>query len=119
MNTATYATLVETERILEDPWWYITRNWRSVEPGDELFIIIGFATIEELKKWPDGWRIRLNFDLAKCRALLVNPIPAPIVRGWIRFPRGNVLNLAPFAIELCSLLPWRLSPQAVGSEAAL
>ena len=111
----TYAYRVENGEIANDPWWYITRNWKNVEPGDELFVytgdknrgIIGYATIGESEERDGVWFLRLDFDLPKCRGLLRDPIPAPIVRGWIPFPRGNVLNLEPFAAELYALFPWR------------
>jgi hypothetical protein len=115
VNIATYTKLVETGRIVKDPWWYITRNWKNVDAGDEVFIytgdddrgIVGFATVKRVEGRNEGWALLLSFDLSKCRALLRKPIPASTVRSWIPFPRGNVLSLEPFASDLYKRLPWR------------
>lgn len=109
-----YAHLVESGGLEGDQWWYVTRNWKNVELGDDVFVytgdkdrgIIGYATIEDVAYRDDAWYLCLTFDIAKCKALLRKPIPAPIVRGWIPVPRGNVLNLNRFASDLYSRLPW-------------
>lgn len=111
----TFAHLIENGEISKDPWWYVTRNWKNVERGDDLFVytgdkdrgIIGYATIRESADRGDSWYLRLDFDLPKCRALLRDPIPAPVVRGWIPVPRGNVLSLEAYATEIYARVPWR------------
>jgi hypothetical protein len=111
----TYSQLVESGKIVHDPFWHIKRNWKSVEIGDEVFIytgdknlgIIGFATVDDSVSRDGNWSIRMAFDLRKCRALLRNPVPATIVREWVHFPRGNVISLKSFETELHSRLPWK------------
>jgi hypothetical protein len=100
---------------VDDPWWNVKVNRDRIEAGDELFIytgdgdrgIIGFARVIK-SRWRNGvFFVRLEFDLAKCRALLDHPVPAPVIRGWIHYPRQNVRDLGPFAKDLYSRLPWK------------
>ncbi len=49
-----YRALVNDGRIVDDPYWYISQNWKNIEERDELFIysgdknlgIIGYARIK-------------------------------------------------------------------------
>lgn len=108
-----YRELVENGRIVEDRHWHISQHWRDVEIGDELFIytgdqnlgVIGYATVAAVEERGDGWSLRPEFDLDRCRILLEHPIPAAIVRRWV-FPRRNVTSLAPFQEQLRGSLPW-------------
>lgn len=115
VNARTYASLVESGQLAQDRWWNISRNWKNVVPGDEIFIytgdqnlgIVGYATAERLEERDGVWHIHMDFDLSKCRALLHEPISAEVVRERIPVPRGNVLSLAKSSEELYSRLPWQ------------
>ncbi len=110
----TYTQLVKHGGFENDVWWYITRNWKNVAPGDELFVytgdkdrgIIGYAVIQEVVNEEGNWYLRLTFDVPKSLILLEQPIPAQVVRRWIPRPQGNVLNLERFISDLNPHLPW-------------
>jgi hypothetical protein len=120
VNNKTYSKLVKSGRIVDDPWWNIRRNWNNVQVDDEVFIytgdedkgIIGYAIVDEVKQRSGEWSLRLRFDVPMCRALVRDPIPAPVVRRWIPFPRGNVLSLEDFAAELYRKLGWDDGPDS-------
>jgi hypothetical protein len=113
-----YRALVESGRIVQDRYWYISQNWNHIEIGDELFIytgdgdlgIIGYATVGGVEQRGDRWSVVPRFDLERCRALLKNPVPATVVREWIAFPRKSVINLALFQEQLHSRVPWLSIP---------
>jgi hypothetical protein len=117
VSLESYEKLVRSGKIVEDAWWYIMQNWNNIEVADEVLIysgdkdrgIIGYAIVqEEPKKLPDARYIHLEFDVDKCVRLLANPIPAPIVRQWARFPRRNVINLELHEDELHRLMLQKL-----------
>jgi hypothetical protein len=115
-----FRALVENGWIVQDRYWYISQNWNSVKKGDELFIytgdadlgIIGYATVDRVEQRGDRWGILPRFDLARCRALLNDPVPAAVVREWIPFPRKSVTNLADFQELLGTHLPWSSTPRS-------
>jgi len=74
--------------------------------GDNDLGIIGYATVSGIEKRRGSWFLLPGFDLNRCRTLLAHPIPAKVVRGWVPYPRRNVIDLAPFEAQLCPLLPW-------------
>jgi hypothetical protein len=114
VSVDSYRTLLGNGRINEDLYWYISQNWNNVEIGDEVFIytgdgelgIIGYATIAGVEQRADRWCILPRFDMGRSRDLLDNPIPAAVVRAWVRFPRKSVINFAPFQEQLRARLPW-------------
>jgi hypothetical protein len=110
-----YAKLVKNGRLGEDELWGVATNFLNAQPDEEVFIytgdqnlgIIGYAKIVkvELGKNP---AFHLRFDLKKCASLLAAPVPAPIVRKWLR-PRKTVENLTPHLSKLRQVLPWKIS----------
>ena len=58
-----YRELVKNGRIVEDRYWWISQNWKSVEIGDEMFIysgdghlgIIGYATVAGVEQRGERW----------------------------------------------------------------
>lgn len=111
VSLETFEELVETKRLTEDEWWYIAQNYDQVQLDDEVFIytgdqntgIIGYARVQD--KRDKDWNVSLKFDLAKCRNLLDQPVPAAVVRRWIS-PRAAVRDLGPFQAKLRRYLPW-------------
>jgi hypothetical protein len=109
-----YRTLLGNGRLAEDLYWYISQNWNNIQIGDDVFIytgdqdlgIIGYAKVGAVEQRADGWCILPHFDLGRSRALLENPVPAAVVREWVRFPRKSVINLASFQEQLRARLPW-------------
>jgi hypothetical protein len=107
---ANYTELLLTDKLSLDSRWYIQQNCRNVEINDEVFIysgeagIVGIATVKTID--PEAQFIEPNFDSAKCRELLRNPVPADIIKAWPLNPRkNNLTNLGPIAAELQALLP--------------
>jgi hypothetical protein len=108
-----YAKLVEDGRLREDDWWGVSKNFRTADEGDDVFIytgdkdvgIVGYARILKIEREIEP-AFHLEFDLEKCEALLATPVPAPIVRKWI-LPRSAVVDLTPHLAELNPLLPWK------------
>lgn len=123
VNASNYAGLVKSGQLIQDRWWNISRNWKNVEAGDEIFVytgdqnlgIVGYAKAKRLEKRSGIWHIDMDFVLSKCRALRREPIPAEVVRSWIPFPRGNVLSLAEFTEELYPRLPWNARRHALAN----
>jgi hypothetical protein len=104
--------LVEDGSLEEDDWWCLRTNFRRVRRGDEVFVytgerdlgIVGYATVKRVD--PSGRQLNLKFDLDKSRALLLNPVPAKVVRKWIPYPRAAVCDVSAFRTELYRRLPW-------------
>ena len=115
VSLQSYRELVQKGELTQDEWWYITQNWRWIEIGDEVFIytgdedcgIIGYAIVKDVEKTePGDWYLHMDFDLGKCRALLRSPVPAPVVRKWVHYPRRTVINFERYEEELQKHLPW-------------
>ncbi len=112
VSAENYEKLVENGRLGEDEEWTVSKNFRNAQTGDEVFIytgdedrgIIGYARILAIKSGANGHVFHLNFDLGKCAVLLANPIPAPLVRTWVKPLRGAVENLTPYLPKLRELL---------------
>lgn len=108
----TFKMLVGDGRISEDERWGLHINFRQARQGDEVFIytgdqdlgIVGFATVKAVDL--DDRELILNFDISKCKALLLDPVPAKIVRKWIPHPRAAVIDLSAFRADLYGRLPW-------------
>jgi hypothetical protein len=108
-----YRKLVANGRLIEDNEWGVAMLIGRIQPNDEIFIytgdddmgIIGYATVKSVAQ--DKGLVQLDFDLDRCRALLGHPVPAPVVRRWIHYPRGAVCDLKPHLSALGEHLPWR------------
>lgn len=84
-----------------DDQWYLTTNYRNVEPGDRIWAytgnddigVIGVGKVVAIERSaPEKW-ITIRFDKAASKRLCANPYPAPKVRKYIPFPRGAVQNM--------------------------
>jgi hypothetical protein len=108
-----FRRLILEKKLGRDRRWEIAQHWDHAQVGDELFLymgkknrgIIGFATIEKIKK---GY-LDLKIDYQKTKQLLDFPISALIVRGWHVNLRRNIVNLEEVESELTKLLPWKKS----------
>lgn len=124
VTVESYQALVKNGQIVQDRNWYISQNWANIETGDEMFVytgdgdlgIIGYATVAGVEHHNDGWCIHPRFDLARCLALLDNPVPAAVVRDWGVFPRRSVTDLEPFQEQLRARMPW-CAPAAITRDA--
>jgi len=108
----TYKMLVEDGRLSEDERWGLHINFLRIHRRDEVFIytgdqdlgIVGYATVTEV--YPEDRTVVLDFDIRKCKALLLKPVPAKIVRKWIPNPRAAVCSLSQFKADIYKRLPW-------------
>lgn len=84
-----------------DNRWYLTTNYRNVEPGDRIWAytgnddigVIGVGKVIDIERdTPDKW-ITIRFNKAASKRLCAKPYPAPKVRKYIPFPRGAVQNM--------------------------
>jgi len=110
--------------------WYVTSNFKVAEAGDDVFIyagrsdgdlgIIGIGKIRGVR-WIEDWEtwaFNIWIDLEKSKELLEHPIPARIVREWIRFPRSAVRSLSKFERELQMQLPWKAGASSTHGRAS-
>lgn len=84
-----------------DDQWYLTTNYRNVEPGDRIWAytgnddigVIGVGKVVAIERSaPEKW-ITIRFDKAASKRLCANPYPVPKVPKYIPFPRGAVQNM--------------------------
>jgi len=115
VSLESFRGLVQSGRLKEDKKWYVWQNYRKIQPGDEIYIytgdqntgIVGYATVQKVyQDQKDSWYIELQFDLKKCKKLIDQPVPAKVVRQWVRFPRASVISLEQFQKKLSRYLPW-------------
>ena len=88
-----------------DDCWYLSTNYRNVQPGDRLWCyfgkadgdhgIVGLAVIEEvLHDESKGTHdVILSWRKRETRNLLRNPVGADRVRAFIPYPRAPVWSL--------------------------
>jgi hypothetical protein len=127
VSVSSYKKLVKNSRLPEDNWWGISQNFNKVEIGDKVYIytgdedlgIIGYAIVKDKRgDNKNDWELCLNFDLDKCRQLIQDPIPADIVRLWIRGRIKTVNNLDSVQSKLEKILQWQthVAPTTVTSN---
>lgn len=84
-----------------DDEWYLTTNYRNVEPGDRIWAstgnddigVIGVGKVIDIERdAPRKW-ITIRFNKSASKRLCAKPYPAPKVRKYIPFPRGAVQNM--------------------------
>lgn len=108
-----YAELVTSGELVQDPWWWVSRNFRRVQPGDPIFIytgdedagIVGFAFAGNLRvrsdRQGDWYQLRMHLDIPLCQELVTHrPVTAPIVRRWLQDQKGAVEEITPFAKKI-------------------
>ena len=103
--------LVEDGRLSQDERWGLHTNFHQIRRRDEVFIytgdqdlgIVGYTTVTDID--PEDRTVVLNFNIRKCKALLLKPVPAKTVRKWIPNPRAAVCDLSPFKADINKRLP--------------
>ena len=95
---------------LSDNWWFISTNFRQVEPGDRVWIylsggpgVIGVATVEGLEQRKGRWWLHLNIHKSASRRLCAKPYPGAKVNKYIPYPRGTVTAVDPHAALIRAL----------------
>lgn len=100
---------------LKDDRWYLSTNYLRVNRGDTIWIymgsrdlgVIGRATVDQVDlDDPDGPTLVLRYDRAFTAALVVDPVPAPLVRHFLPRPRAAVQALDPFPTLVKKLRTW-------------
>lgn len=99
---------------IRDERWYVYFNFDRIQEGDDLLIytgdedrgIVAHGIIIAKDSKPKSVIFRLHKEHTK--QLLADPVPAPLVRQYIPFPRGSVMSCQ----VLQKLLPWQKGYQA-------
>lgn len=112
-----FRDFVHTEKV-RDRWWGVHFNFQKVEKGDDLFIYTGdedrgiIACAKIVGKDQNTRQLIIRIDKARTKKLLADPVPAPLVRRFIPYPRAAAIDLGPSLKDLKKLLPWRPEYQA-------
>ncbi len=113
MSFEVFRDYVLAGRLRSDKW-VVNQNFKAIQARDELFIytgdadrgIIGYGRVVDKVEEEDAWRVIFRLDQNRTKQLLFDPIPAPLIRQLIPFPRKTVINLGPYQDALQRLLPW-------------
>lgn len=85
--------------------WYISRNFKKIEPGDRLWIYygtsddnLGVVAVGRIVKFPSEGTSGspaaiFEFDTPATTRLFAKPVPAPTVREYVPKPIANAWGL--------------------------
>jgi len=106
--------LTKSGRLKNDPWWELTTNYRRIQAGDFVYIytgnddagIVGFAVANQIRTPEQGRpEVCLSIDFRLSRRLVQErPVPATVIRQWLRPQKRAVENLTAFSRDLDRML---------------
>jgi hypothetical protein len=114
MSFEVFREYVIAGRFRSDKRWVVNQNFKAIRAGDELFIytgdadrgLIGYGRVVDKVEEKDARLVIFRLNQKRTRELLLDPIPAPLIRQLIPFPRKTVINLTPHKDAFQRLLPW-------------
>lgn len=112
-----FRDFVFTQKV-RDRRWGVHFNFEKVQKGDDLFIYTGdedrgiIACAKIVGKDHKNRELIIHIDKPRTKKLLADPVPAPLIRRSIPFPRAAAIDLGPSMNNMQKLLPWRPEYQA-------